>query len=377
MSFVISNNAVSRLVSAIATNTVTFSITGGTGVRFPNTSGGDVFHASLVDSSNNIEIVKVTSRVGDIFTVVRGQEGTTIRAFSVGDRVAMTLTAEAFNAKADAADVSAEIAAAVNAHLNDSNDAHDASSISYAGGPGLSATDVEGALDELATEKMNLTGGTVTGDIVMSGASIIEARGADVVAAAITDIWATDGNMRHITGNTTITSFGTAPQAGARMRLIFDGTPLLTHSPALNLNTGSANVQITVGDYVDVTADTVTQHSVTVYRKSGVGTVGMPQSARATNYTLALTDADNHIYSTNTGTQTITIPTFASVAFPVGTAVTMINNGTSSITISTASTTVFFAGTASTGDRTLAPKGLATIINVAENTWFISGVGLS
>lgn len=38
-------------------------------------------------------------------------------------------------------------------HLNDTTDAHDASAISYAGSATLSATDVEGALDELDSEK--------------------------------------------------------------------------------------------------------------------------------------------------------------------------------------------------------------------------------
>jgi hypothetical protein len=41
------------------------------------------------------------------------------------------------------------------AHIADAVDAHDASAISYAGGTGMSATDVESAIDELATEKAN------------------------------------------------------------------------------------------------------------------------------------------------------------------------------------------------------------------------------
>ena len=40
-------------------------------------------------------------------------------------------------------------------HLNDATDAHDASAISYAGGTGMSATDLEAAVDELASEKAN------------------------------------------------------------------------------------------------------------------------------------------------------------------------------------------------------------------------------
>lgn len=58
-------------------------------------------------------------------------------------------------------------AADLAAHLADAADAHDASAISYAGGTGMSATDVEAAIDELATEKANLAGATFTGDIVV------------------------------------------------------------------------------------------------------------------------------------------------------------------------------------------------------------------
>jgi hypothetical protein len=50
-------------------------------------------------------------------------------------------------------------------HLADTIGAHAASAISYVGGSGMSATDIEAAVDELATEKANLAGGTFSGDI--------------------------------------------------------------------------------------------------------------------------------------------------------------------------------------------------------------------
>lgn len=56
--------------------------------------------------------------------------------------------------------------AELDAHVNDTTDAHDATAISYAGGTGLSATDVEGAIDELATEKLDsgaAAGGVLAG----------------------------------------------------------------------------------------------------------------------------------------------------------------------------------------------------------------------
>lgn len=54
-------------------------------------------------------------------------------------------------------------------HTGDTSDAHDASAISYAGGAGMSATDVESAIDELANEKANLSGAAFTGDVTVTG----------------------------------------------------------------------------------------------------------------------------------------------------------------------------------------------------------------
>ena len=125
-----------------------------------------------------------------------------------------------------------------------------------------------------AADYLALAGGTMTGDLVMSGASIIETEGAAVASATTADIWATDGNTRHVTGSVTITSFGTAPQAGARMKLIFDGTPQLTQSANLNLNAGGSNITIEAGDWAEVYADTTTQFDVVVHRKSGAAVVG-------------------------------------------------------------------------------------------------------
>lgn len=308
MAYKVSNNAFSTLAGAI--NSIATSLTVGTGHgdRFPVITGADHTFVTLEDASGNIEIVKVTARASasDVMTIVRAQDGTTARSWAAGDvvecRVIASLLNDAIAHAGDTTDahaasaitntpagniaattvqaalneldseLSAGIATAnsnLTSHLNDTSDAHDASAISYAGGTGMSATDVEAAIDELATEKMNLAGGTLTGNLTMSGASIITAEGASVTAASTTNIWTLDGNTRHVIGNTTITSFGTAPQAGARMKLIFDGTPLLTQSANLNLNGGGDNIQIEADDWAEVYADTTTQFDVVVHKKNG------------------------------------------------------------------------------------------------------------
>lgn len=65
-----------------------------------------------------------------------------------------------------------ELQADAEAHLADTVDAHDASAISYNGSSGLSAIEVESALDELDTEKAPLAGPTFTGTVNMTGATV-------------------------------------------------------------------------------------------------------------------------------------------------------------------------------------------------------------
>jgi hypothetical protein len=57
-------------------------------------------------------------------------------------------------------------------HLNDTDDAHDASAISYVAGGDIVATNVQDAIEELDAEKLALSGGTMTGDINMGSNNI-------------------------------------------------------------------------------------------------------------------------------------------------------------------------------------------------------------
>jgi len=87
------NNAFSLLASGISDVDTSMAVTGSEGALFPNPTGGDYFYATLIDTSNNLEIVKCTARSTDTLTIVREQEGTTGRAFVAGDRIELRLTA--------------------------------------------------------------------------------------------------------------------------------------------------------------------------------------------------------------------------------------------------------------------------------------------
>lgn len=86
------NNAVSTLASGITNVATSLSVAAGTGALFPNPSTGEWFLATL-ESGSTREIVKVTARATDAFTVVRAQEGTSGVAWSGGATIRALLTA--------------------------------------------------------------------------------------------------------------------------------------------------------------------------------------------------------------------------------------------------------------------------------------------
>jgi len=103
---------------------------------------------------------------------------------------------------------------------------------------------------------------------------------------------------------------------------------------------------------------------------------GIPLNNQSSNYVLALGDASKCVAQANAA-GTVTIPTNASVAFPIGTVISIYNDTSGNITIPTAGDTVRFGSTGASGTRTLAQNGLATILKLKTTTWVISGSGLS
>lgn len=94
MSVKFSNNGHSTLAASAASNATSITVASGHGARFPSLSSGEYFYATLIDASNNLEIVKVTGRSSDVLTATRAQESTTARAFAIGDRIELRVTAQ-------------------------------------------------------------------------------------------------------------------------------------------------------------------------------------------------------------------------------------------------------------------------------------------
>lgn len=103
------------------------------------------------------------------------------------------------------------------------------------------------------------TARTISGVSFNGSANIdIEDRLGTAIASAATTTIGTRGlgDYIHITGTTTITSFGTAAAAGVRRTLIFDGALTLTHNATSLICPGAANIVTVAGTIIEVVAET-------------------------------------------------------------------------------------------------------------------------
>jgi microcystin-dependent protein len=88
-----SNNASTTLFSTVTVGDTQIVVSPGGGSLFPELTDGNFFMITVVDAQGNLEIMCVTSRNVDTFTVNRAQENTPARAFPEGSVVELRLTA--------------------------------------------------------------------------------------------------------------------------------------------------------------------------------------------------------------------------------------------------------------------------------------------
>jgi hypothetical protein len=179
------------------------------------------------------------------------------------------------------------------------------------------------------------------------------------------------GNIS-ITGNVTGTSANVTLVAGS-YSTVFDNTGNTAFANGtVSLTTLSATGNITGGNII--TAGNVSGNTAGF----AIGYRDIPQVSFTGNATIATTDAGKHFYSTQSSNFTLTIANNASQGFQVGAAITVVNQGTGTISIAQGSgVTLYLAGNATAGNRSVATFGMATLIKVATDTWFINGTGVS
>jgi hypothetical protein len=76
-------------------------------------------------------------------------------------------------------------------------------------------------------------------------------------------------------------------------------------------------------------------------------------------------------------TATTTVTLDSNTGFVSGDPVTIYNNSASNITVTATGVTLRLAGSATTGSRTIAQRGLATILCVGTNDYVIGGAGVT
>ena len=128
----------------------------------------------------------------------------------------------------------------------------------------------------------------------------------------------------------------------------------------------TGNISITAGTLVANLEGNVTGGTVSD-SKGDVRTI--IQNTQGSTYTLVATDSGKHILASGN----ITVP---DSVFTAGQAITIVNNTAGDLTI-TKGTNMYNTADASNNNRTLATRGMATLLFTAADTCYISGAGLS
>ena len=148
------------------------------------------------------------------------------------------------------------------------------------------------------------------------------------------------------------------------------GTPTiesLGSSLDLKADTVGISTDVTIGRHVNVVG-VVTAATI---NDSGGNIRAITSNSKSGAYDLAIGDV-GELINTSSG---VTVP---SGTLSAGDAITIFNSSTSDITITEGSSvTMYLAGSSTTGDRTLAQKGVATVLCVGTDTFTILGGGLS
>lgn len=128
-----------------------------------------------------------------------------------------------------------------------------------------------------------------------------------------------------------------------------------------------------IGDLTDLGTGSTIKDPGGTARK--IGYRNLPLRAATSQQTLALGDVGQLISIATGG---IVVPLNSSIAFALGDTVTVYNNSGSSQSVTAAvGVTLRLTGSATTGTRTIAQRGLCTLLKVGTDEWIASGMGVS
>ena len=138
----------------------------------------------------------------------------------------------------------------------------------------------------------------------------------------------------------------------------------------------AANANITLLFGLSTAQNTLSQ---TIFTAANNAAQTIPQNAQAVNYVLQSSDAGKHLYYTNSSAVNLYIPWTANTSWSNGTSITIISQTGSSANVTVLPNTgvsLFLAGNTTSNSRIVTTYGMATLIMVKANTWFINGTGV-
>jgi hypothetical protein len=140
----------------------------------------------------------------------------------------------------------------------------------------------------------------------------------------------------------------------------------------------TALVSMSAGATLSGTVDYRLTATPTTINSDSIGYRGAPLNTQDADYTLVLVDSGKTVLHTSASTHTWTIPPNSSVAYPSGTVIVVANIGSGAVTIARGSGVALrIGGSATDGNKTLAQHGIASLLKLDTNSWYVSGTGVS
>jgi hypothetical protein len=313
-----SNNASGALAGNYTAAATVISLNTGQGAPFPQPTGGDWFMANITNAANAIEIVKVTQRSIDTFTVVRGQEGTAARALALGDKIENRLTA-------------GDLMALRNTPIDPST-------------LPVNSIDAKVLIPLSITQGKIFDGAIVTSKLIDGAVT----PGKMAAGAALTNLGYTPVRQGGGVGQLTDTVFLGWTNAG-KLALTVDATDLgyiLTERQDGSAGSGG-------------------------YR-------GMPPNYQDNNYIIGISDVGRTVVHSS-GLHTYTMPGDTTTIDPGGLVQILNRVGAGALTIAPGGggSQLIWLPTGATGARTLNAPGVATLQKADAGIWYVYGAGLS
>ena len=164
--------------------------------------------------------------------------------------------------------------------------------------------------------------------------------------------------------------------------VVFEGATANDFETTLAITDPTADRTITFPDStgtVALTSDiTVTDSSTTTLTNKTLtdAKVNLAFDAETASYTAVLANNSQVVTMSNASANTFSIPTNASVAFPVGTQINVLQIGAGQTTIqavTSGTTTILSTGATAASPKTRTQYSMATCIKAATDTWYVVG----